>query len=158
VTLDDATATPVRRSTAPEPRRGADGADGADTVVLPADPASTRGGRRHVAARCREHQVPQGVADEAVLITSELVTNAVLHGRSAVAVTVVVTTTAAGGVLRVAVDDDNSRHPAVKEEDAAALDGRGLHIVDALADRWGVSDRGVGKTVWFEIVFTAPPA
>ncbi len=81
------------------------------------------------------------------MLTSELVTNAVLHGRSPVTVT----TALHDGLLRVEVSDDNSRHPQLQHSDDSTLDGRGLHIVALLAARWGVTDEPFGKTVWFEL-------
>ena len=82
-----------------------------------------------------------------VLLTSEAVTNAFVHGRSAARLTVSVRT----GRVRVEVADDNSRHPRQVEQDDEALDGRGLLLMTGLALRWGVRDEPVGKTVWFEV-------
>jgi anti-sigma regulatory factor (Ser/Thr protein kinase) len=96
---------------------------------------------------CAEGGLSGDVADTAQLLTSELVTNAVIHGRS----TVTVTTVVDDGLLRVEVSDDNSRHPEVRVTDDRALDGRGMHIVALLAARWGVNDEPLGKTVWFEL-------
>jgi hypothetical protein len=85
--------------------------------------------------------------ETALLLTSELVTNAVRHGRSDVRLQVAVD----GDLLRVDVGDDNSRHPLRKPSDLGALDGRGLQIVELLALRWGVDDEPLGKRVWFEL-------
>ncbi|MBT2455761.1 ATP-binding protein [Streptomyces sp. ISL-86] len=98
---------------------------------------------------------PQAAADVA-LLTSELTTNALLHGSvwdRYLRVEVKLT----GAVLRVAVTDPKGeRRPELR---AAADDdqyGRGLHIVSALAERWGASERVVGKTVWAELGITGP--
>ena len=96
---------------------------------------------------CAEGGLSGDLTDTAQLLTSELVTNAVIHGRSPVTVTTVLD----DGLLRVEVTDDNSRHPELRLTDDLALDGRGLHIVDLLAARWGVTDQPLGKTVWFEL-------
>ena len=98
----------------------------------------------------REHAPPLApeTADVLVLLTSELVTNAVLHGRSEVCLEV----EASSARLRVSVLDENSRRPVEVAEDPDALDGRGLALVGALAVRWGVEERSLGKAVWFEVV------
>ena len=100
-----------------------------------------------VQAYCESAGVADEVRDTAVLLTSETVTNAFVHGRSDARLAV---TLVSGGVL-VEVGDDNSRHPRAVDADEQALDGRGLMIITALAARWGVRDEQVGKTVWFEV-------
>ncbi len=87
------------------------------------------------------------IADNAILMISELVTNAILHARSPVDLVVRKVRTA----VRVEVYDEGSgvaRPPYPDTEDAA---GRGLGLVQAIATRWGVEELEVGKTVWFEI-------
>lgn len=81
------------------------------------------------------------------LLLSELVTNAVVHARSAPDVAVYVLTSA----LRVEVGDDDPRIPTPKAADEFDTSGRGLAILDANASRWGVDRRGSGKVVWFEL-------
>jgi anti-sigma regulatory factor (Ser/Thr protein kinase) len=85
--------------------------------------------------------------DTAVLLTSETVTNAFIHGRSEARIKV----DPRPGRLLVEVADDNSRHPRPAGHDDDALDGRGLAIVELLSSRWGVVDDAYGKTVWFEV-------
>ncbi|MFF6779152.1 ATP-binding protein [Streptomyces sp. NPDC012637] len=89
-----------------------------------------------------------GASDVAELLTSELVTNALVHtGRGAV-----VTATVVPEHLRVEVRDFVSEmiRPCVPIADDGTH-GRGLVLVQTLADSWGVEDRGVGKVVWFEL-------
>lgn len=117
------------------------------SVTLAAEPASTRVARRLLRAACAEGGLSGDLTDTAQLLTSELVTNAIIHGRSQVTVK----TSLAEGRLRVEVGDDNSRHPELRLTDDSALDGRGLHLVALLAASWGVSDQPFGKTVWFEL-------
>jgi anti-sigma regulatory factor (Ser/Thr protein kinase) len=100
-----------------------------------------------VTALCQDWSVDEDAAETAVLLTSETVTNAIIHGRSEVRVCAEVTS----GWVRVAVGDDNSRHPRLQPQDAEALDGRGLQILELAASRWGVVEDGVGKVVWFEV-------
>lgn len=119
-------------------------------VTLPCDLTAPGLARRAVAAACREAGVGTEVADTARLITSELVTNAVVHGRSEVRLRCA--PDRSGRTLHVEVGDDNSRHPRIEPVDDGALDGRGLFIVDLLATRWGVRDTADGKLVWFDLV------
>ena len=89
---------------------------------------------------------------DAELMVSELVTNAVLYGRSAVALTVAV----ADGVLEVGVTDRSPLLPAPRMAAAGqapwrAEGGRGLRMVDQLADEWGVAALAEGKQVWFRL-------
>lgn len=83
----------------------------------------------------------------AVLLTSELVTNVVVHATTPFRLDVV----AQGAVVRVAVSDGadgvaEAAHPADAEEH-----GRGLQLVEALASRWGTDGIVGGKRVWFEL-------
>jgi anti-sigma regulatory factor (Ser/Thr protein kinase) len=88
--------------------------------------------------------------DDALLVTSELFTNAVLHGSGQVDVYVTLDAEA----LRIAVVDDGRRTPErwPKRVPAATPGGRGLHIVDALASTWGNNCDPAGRTrVWAEM-------
>ncbi|MFG2821709.1 ATP-binding protein [Kitasatospora sp. NPDC048365] len=88
------------------------------------------------------------------LLTSELVTNAVRYGRTTV-VGLRVTVTPANTVV-VGVDDRNPQVPTRKDAAADAEDGRGLFLVEALADRTGVQATSDGKTTWFERTLETP--
>ena len=90
-------------------------------------------------------------ADVAVLLTSEIVTNAVVHSNSRHAGgTIVVVITEISGGLRVEVADNGSDLSApVVRGDAYASDGHGLYLVQALADQWGYFRDEAGTTVWF---------
>ncbi len=87
----------------------------------------------------------------ALLLVSELVTNGVLHAGTAVGVAVGYD----GDSLAVAVTDGVpggiEPGPWSTPQHRGAPSGRGLRIVDALADDWGVSVHDQGKTVWFEL-------
>jgi anti-sigma regulatory factor (Ser/Thr protein kinase) len=91
------------------------------------------------------------VADTAVLLTSEIVTNAVMHSdsrRTGGSVTVLMTEISGG--LRVEVADDGSDLSApVVRGDVYASDGHGLYLVQAMADQWGYVRDETGTTVWF---------
>lgn len=110
--------------------------------ALPRSPQSARAARGRVRAALLAAGLPD-LTDDAALITSELVGNAVQHADSPVDVALI---TAHGLMILVA---DSSRLPPVM---GAAVDwtesGRGLVIVDAIADRWGHWLTNAGKTVW----------
>ncbi|MER8222472.1 ATP-binding protein [Streptomyces sp. NPDC094143] len=86
------------------------------------------------------------VADVAELLVGELATNALLHARSGFRLTLF----AAHGVLRCEVADGERRVPRVLAA-GTGENGRGMFLVDALAQRWGCHREGSGKTVWFEL-------
>lgn len=94
--------------------------------------------------------------DDAVLLVSETITNAVLHGSSAnrsAVVRLVVRWT--GRNVYVAVIDDGAGEstPRVVAGDPEAEEGRGLAIVGSIADRWGIDRVQRGRRrVWFELV------
>ena len=117
------------------------------TLVLAQDLAEVRRARAFVREQCRLLGFGDEACQAAVLLTSEAVTNAFIHGRSEARIRI----SSASGRLHVEVADDNSRHPQRLDQDADALDGRGMAIVQQLATRWGVRDDPYGKTVWFEV-------
>jgi anti-sigma regulatory factor (Ser/Thr protein kinase) len=85
--------------------------------------------------------------NEVAMLTSELATNAVLHGERPIAVTVEV----AGSRLRVEVMDAAPSMPVQLRLRPEAENGRGLAIVAALAHQWGAERLGNGKVVWAEL-------
>ena len=94
--------------------------------------------------------------ETAVLLVSELVTNAVRHARTAGWLALRLET--AGNGLRIEVHDADSRWPRPATPDTLDESGFGFVLVDALTDKWGVSDTALGKAVWAEIGTQAPPA
>jgi anti-sigma regulatory factor (Ser/Thr protein kinase) len=102
-------------------------------------------------ALIREFHVSLGAVgeliDDVVLVTSELVTNAVLHGSPPVGLLA----KAGSRWLRVEVDDHSSAMPVPQNADDDDEHGRGLEIVAALAIRWGTRPTAAGKMVWAEI-------
>jgi anti-sigma regulatory factor (Ser/Thr protein kinase) len=100
---------------------------------------------------------PVPVLDEAVLLVSELCTNALQHTESGRDGTFEVTVIAGPGHLRIEVQDDGSSHaPALYLADDAAEAGRGLGLVELLADRWGHSGDHDGRLVFFELNWAKP--
>lgn len=117
-------------------------------LTLAPDLAVVHQARGFIRQQCQVRRFNPETRETAALLASEIVTNAIIHGRSEARIRV---SGGAAGWLRVEVADDNSRHPQPVEQDTDALDGRGLAIVELLAGRWGVQDDPYGKTVWFEI-------
>jgi phosphoserine phosphatase RsbU/P len=117
-------------------------------IVLPADPTSAAAARSF-AQRHLDGAGKQSITDVGLLLVSELATNALRHAGTAFEV--VISLTAAG--VRICVGDDNPRRPQdpVVLPDSDAEGGRGLVLVDELADRWGVEGDPPGKVVWFEL-------
>lgn len=108
--------------------------------------ASPRAARRFVDGVLREF----GCApDLAVLLVSELATNAVLHARTDFLVRLVIDNDR--GHIRIETEDANERPPTLAHTPAEATSGRGLQLVQTLADAWGVEGRPDGKVVWFEL-------
>lgn len=81
------------------------------------------------------------------VLTSELVTNAILHARTPFVVKVSVH----DDRIRVAVTDGNETLPIDKRWGPTSPTGRGLRIVEEISDRWGYEPITSGKTVWFEL-------
>ncbi|MEU6177057.1 ATP-binding protein [Streptomyces coeruleorubidus] len=87
-------------------------------------------------------------SDVAELLTSELVTNAIVHTDH----DAVLMATVGPRGLRVEVRDFVARRPRLRVPVADdGTNGRGLFLVQSLADAWGVRAHGVGKAVWFEL-------
>jgi anti-sigma regulatory factor (Ser/Thr protein kinase) len=116
-------------------------------VALPRRPASVGAARRFIEGRAAEWALAEPAGERLVLVGSELVTNAVLHARTELTLTLELR----DGRVRISVED-RSRAPAtLRHYQPDALTGRGLGVVAALSDRWGVSDADGGKVVWAEL-------
>lgn len=88
------------------------------------------------------------IRDDALLVATELATNAVLHAGTKVRVTL---RSDGAGVLRIEVRDRNTRMPSPAESSEGATSGRGLAVVSALAWAWGAHQEGDAKVVWADI-------
>ena len=117
-------------------------------------------GRRDQVSRARQFVAdalgPVPVLDEVVLLVSELCTNALLHTASGDSGTFEVRVLPGRSSVRVEVLDDGSDQvPLPGSADAVAEDGRGLGLVDLIADQWGhFGDMGV-RSVFFELGWEA---
>ncbi|MDX6317469.1 MAG: hypothetical protein QOD35_869 [Nocardioidaceae bacterium] len=118
-----------------------------DDVTLPASAAAAGTARAFVQEFCRRHELPVDTEDDAVLITSEVVGNAWLHARSGTHLQLGYQQ----GVLRIEISDGSSQRPVRRESAALDRNGRGVLIMEVLAERWGVDELPTGKTVWFEL-------
>ncbi|MEV7024409.1 ATP-binding protein [Kitasatospora sp. NPDC093558] len=115
----------------------------------PADLVAVGSVRHRLRSALSHWGVPE-LSDTAELLSSELVTNALLHtGKGAVFDAVLGT----DHRLRIEVQDGATRLPGRRRDPDAeyATSGRGLLLVEALADAWGVQLRGDGKVTWFEL-------
>lgn len=108
---------------------------------------------RHDLAAWMPQRCDPWAAETAVLLASELVTNAVVHTGGE---RVDVRATCDGDRLRVAVEDDTRTVPDVvhRQSEPPAGEGRGLWMVDAMASRWGCESLSDGKRMWFEVPCT----
>ena len=125
-------------------------------VRLATGPAAPAEARRRVRDAIRSWRVPVDL-DAALLLTSELVTNAIRHeagqeaGQGAQAVMLAIASSR--GRLRVDVHDTSRSLPAVAEVPADAETGRGLLLVETLSDEWGFYRTPAGKAVYFTLAF-----
>ncbi|MFD0902206.1 SpoIIE family protein phosphatase [Actinomadura sediminis] len=131
-------------------------ADAVETTrrPLPPRPDSPALARRFVRGRLAG-KVPPDTVDTAVLVISELVTNAVLHARTGIQVAV----RAVGGGVHARVTDRAPHRGLVPGRRHPYTDtGRGLYVIERLTDRYGVDTGERGKTVWFELGDPRAPA
>jgi serine/threonine-protein kinase RsbW len=132
------------------------GPEGTERIVrlaLPPDVPAVRVARQTTRVTLAAWQLSP-LEDDAVLLVSELVTNAVRHARDTGGIGLELAST--GTCLRVEVQDGD---PSWREPDDQADPGEsgfGFLVVDSVADRWGLRRIGAGKAVWAELDW--PPA
>lgn len=115
-------------------------------TTLPPQTVSARDARRFVTTAL--HSLGHDVhAEVAALLVSELVTNAILHARSEIVLRV----RDVDQRVRVEVGDASLAALVVRDFGREASTGRGLMLVESIADRWGSEVSPGGKTVWFEL-------
>ncbi|WP_395296633.1 ATP-binding protein [Kitasatospora hibisci] len=115
--------------------------------------------RRHLGALLAGAPAAQQFADIGLLLVSELVTNAVVHG-TPIGNKVLLVVDLAPARLRIEVHDARGdREPVLRTAGKDDESGRGLVLVKSLAHRWGCCPRlGIGKIVWAEVGSSATPA
>jgi anti-sigma regulatory factor (Ser/Thr protein kinase) len=118
---------------------------------IPHTPEAVAKARALVRETLTEWGMP-ALADDAELIVTELVTNAIRHGAPPV-ILALSTIGPAALIGSVADGGPNMPHLLRREPDLDATSGRGLAIVRALVNRWGVwpDSGGIGKTIWFAL-------
>ncbi|GHF27096.1 hypothetical protein GCM10010218_05030 [Streptomyces mashuensis] len=130
-----------------------------DAFHFPALNASVAEARQRVRARLREWGMDDVACDDAQLVVSELVTNAVRHTDSD---KVSCQLRLSGAALRIEVADQGlaPTEPRARCSAADEESGRGLLLVGALSRAWGVlpGDSGRGRVVWAELPCQEPPA
>ncbi|MEV6161235.1 ATP-binding protein [Streptomyces sp. NPDC052052] len=124
------------------------------------DPAEVGRARRWARSRL----VGSGIGDDEplaetlILLISELVTNAVVHTGCPAVLRMLFGAAEAAGTVRVEVADVSCRPPQPRHAKGEDTGGRGLELVDGLADRWGWQPEGAGKRIWCEVDRSAPLA
>ena len=125
---------------------------------LPPSPHAAGQARKFISDFCAAAELPARTCQDAALLVSELVTNAVIHGRT----TATVEVHRPADTLRVTVRDDNPQLPEIGDNlelDPQRFDaesGRGLLIVSKTATRWGIEAGDGGKAIWFELEVRQP--
>lgn len=114
---------------------------------LPARSLSAREARRWVSG-CLAALGLDRLADAVELLTAEVVTNALLHAGTPLRVRV----RPEGSGVHVEVHDGSPVPPHRQHFSATATTGRGIGLLDDLADEWGVRQEPDGKTVWFQVL------
>ncbi|GAA2074482.1 SpoIIE family protein phosphatase [Actinomadura alba] len=122
------------------------------TTTLPASPPSVRRARALVHATLSAWGLTS-MADTAGLMVSELVTNAVQHGRGPIELRLL-----RGTTLVIEVADSSLAPPLLRTPDPLAEAGRGLQLIKSLAQRWGIRRVADGKIVWCELAILHPDA
>jgi anti-sigma regulatory factor (Ser/Thr protein kinase) len=148
--------TPSRASDAAGDLTSLAGAAVLGSLTIPGRPEHVREARAFVAKALGELHP---ALDDAVLLASELVTNAVMHSSSrchggTVAVQVV---ESHDGVRIEVADEGSDLSTPVVRGDVYASDGHGLFLVQTLADQWGYRRSSAGTTVWFWLGTAAGP-
>ncbi|MFF4568383.1 SpoIIE family protein phosphatase [Streptomyces sp. NPDC001410] len=118
--------------------------------VAPGDPEALIQARHMICAAVRSWGA-RDRADEIELVADELITNVLMHTEGSAIVTLRALE-GSGRRLRVEVEDSSSALPRRRDAGEDGVSGRGLLLVDRLADVWGVEARGGGKCVWCEFL------
>jgi serine/threonine-protein kinase RsbW len=120
-----------------------------ELLELPFEPASASVARRHVVHVLRTRGVESAACEDAALIVSELVGNALRHGQATRGGRVLVGWQFGDDGLHIEVTDGGGGRPAMQDgQNPWSSSGRGLAIVAAVAERWGYALETRGTTVW----------
>jgi hypothetical protein len=120
----------------------------ASRIELRPGPSSPALARRFLNERSEAWSLPEPVGEQLVLVGSELVTNAVLHARTQLTLTLELQ----ADRVRVSVRDHSSAPVALRHYRADALTGRGLGVIATVSRAWGVEPARGGKVIWAELL------
>ncbi|GHC75511.1 ATP-binding SpoIIE family protein phosphatase [Streptomyces flavofungini] len=119
-------------------------------TIAQAEPERVAGARVHLRDLLHDWSDDEQV-DSAVLLVSEMITNVLVHTDGDALLVAEVTGEMDTRRLRVEVADGSDDLPHKRHPGELASSGRGLVLMELLADRWGVDPRGEGKSIWFEL-------
>jgi anti-sigma regulatory factor (Ser/Thr protein kinase) len=120
-------------------------------VVVPHHARGAQQARHRLAAEL-DGVLPASLLADVVAVVAELVGNSIRHAGPLPGGVVRVAWRVRGTAVEVRVTDGGAQQiPAPRQAGPDDLDGRGLTIVKALADRWGVEQDGLGQSVWAEL-------
>jgi anti-sigma regulatory factor (Ser/Thr protein kinase) len=117
-----------------------------DRIELHPSASSPARARRFLSERSTAWSLPEPLGDQLALVASELVTNAVLHAHTPLTLTVELR----DDHVRVSVRDGSSAPAALRHYRQDALTGRGLGVIAAVSQAWGVEPAVDGKVIWAE--------
>ncbi|WP_371578770.1 SpoIIE family protein phosphatase [Streptomyces sp. NBC_01314] len=125
-------------------------------TIAQAEPERIAGARQQVRELLHDWSCGDQV-DSAVLLVSEMLTNVLVHTDADALLVAEMTGDGGKRRMRVEVTDASDDLPHKRHPGELASSGRGLVLMDVLADAWGVDPRGDGKSIWFELYEAAPP-
>ncbi|MEH0520932.1 SpoIIE family protein phosphatase [Streptomyces stelliscabiei] len=125
-------------------------------TVAQAEPERIAGARQQVRELLHDWNCRDQV-DSAVLLVSETLTNVLVHTDADALLVAEMTGDGGKRRMRIEVTDASDDLPHKRHPGELASSGRGLVLMDVLADAWGVDPRGDGKSIWFELNEAAPP-
>ncbi|MCX4846814.1 SpoIIE family protein phosphatase [Streptomyces sp. NBC_00893] len=132
----------------PAPRRTA-------LTIAQAEPERIAAARQQMRDLLHDWADPEQV-DAAVLMISEMATNVLVHTDGDALMLAQATGEHGERLLRVEVSDGSDELPHKRRPGEMASSGRGLVLMEMLADAWGVDPRGAGKSIWFELYESGP--
>ena len=121
----------------------------ASVVLLPCVPSSVAVARGRIGAELRQAGLPATVMADAALVTSELLSNAILHARPLPDARIRISWILSATAVEIIVSDGGSAtRPRASRPSLSSIGGRGLGIVEHLCSSWGVRADERGTTVW----------
>ncbi|WP_405686390.1 SpoIIE family protein phosphatase [Streptomyces sp. NBC_00057] len=124
-------------------------------TIAQAEPARIAAARQQLRELLHDWADPEQV-DAAVLMISEMATNVLVHTDGDALMVAQATGEHGERRLRVEVADGSDELPHKRQPGEMASSGRGLVLMEMLADAWGVDPRGAGKSIWFELYESGP--